>query len=121
MSLQILGTQTGYADTYTGATASPEEEVAWDDDVEEAEEPPIHAVTGANKPSNDSTTTLNATSANDLLKPSEPRRSNEDDKSVAGSDASYDIVSGTTTRAAGSPKEEKKEGGARDESDDDWE
>lgn len=72
-------------------------------------------------PNNESTTTLNATTtANDLLKPNEPRRSTDDTKSVAGSDASYDIVSGATTRAAGSPKEEKREVG-KDESDDDWE
>jgi hypothetical protein len=55
------------------------------------------------------------------LKPSEPRRSHEDEaKSVADSDASYDIVRGATSRAMGSPKEEKR--GGRDESDDDdWE
>ncbi|KAK4549473.1 hypothetical protein LTR36_006470 [Oleoguttula mirabilis] len=103
-----------------GATASPEEEVAWDDDDEDDASSTPHAVPDAIKPSNDSTTTLNASTANDLLKPSEPRRSNEDDKSVAGSDASYDIVSGTTSRTPSSPKEEKKEGG-KDESDDDWE
>ncbi|KAK5123558.1 hypothetical protein LTR85_002596 [Meristemomyces frigidus] len=105
-----------------GATAAPEEEVAWDDDDEETEESATpHVVSGAIRPSNDSTTTLNAPAANDLLKPNEPRRSHEDDKSVAGSDASYDIVSGTTSRAAGSPKEEKKEGGKDESDDDDWE
>ncbi len=57
------------------------------------------------------------------MKPSEPRRSHEDEaKSVAGSDASYDIVSGATSRAMGSPKEEKRGGSGKDESDDDdWE
>lgn len=45
----------------------------------------------------------------DLLKPvASPRRSEEDMKSTAGSDASYDIVSGATSRTPGSPKEEKK-------------
>ena len=63
---------------------------------------------------------MNAPASNDRLKPKEPRRST-DDKSVADSDASYDIVSGATSRAAGSPKEEKKEGGKSEESDDDWE
>lgn len=55
------------------------------------------------------------------LKPAEPRRSHEDEaKSVADSDASYDIVSGATSRAMGSPREEKR--GGKDESDDDdWE
>ncbi|KAI4699903.1 hypothetical protein J4E89_011077 [Alternaria sp. Ai002NY15] len=38
--------------------------------------------------------------------PAQPRRSN-DEKSVADSDASYDLVSGTTTRAPGSPQEGK--------------
>lgn len=44
----------------------------------------------------------------DLLKPASPRKS-EDGKSTAGSDASYDIVSGATSRTPGSPKEEKKD------------
>jgi len=52
-----------------------------------------------------------------------PRRSHEDAKSVADSDASYDIVSGATSRAMGSPKEEKKDviKGADESDDDDWE
>ncbi len=119
----------------TGAASAPAEaDVAWDDDDEdEAQSSTPNAVTGA--PSNNSTTTLNATTtpetdstpplvntANDLLKPSqEPRRSNEDEsRSVADSDVSYDIVSGATSRAAGSPKEEKR-GVEKEESDDDWE
>ncbi|KAK5136765.1 hypothetical protein LTR08_002061 [Meristemomyces frigidus] len=104
-----------------GASADPAEEVAWDDDDEDESSTPS-ATAGAPKPSNDSTTTLSAPAVNDLLKPSESRRSHEDDKSVAGSDASYDVVSSTTSRAPGSPKEERKEAG-KDESDgdDDWE
>ncbi|KAI6848492.1 BSD-domain-containing protein [Hortaea werneckii] len=103
-----------------GAAAQPEEEeVGWGSDNED-ESAALQAKSG--KPTNDSSTTLNATagssSSNDLLKPKEPRRST-DDKSVADSDASYDIVSGATSRAAGSPKEEKKE--KSEESDDDWE
>jgi hypothetical protein len=51
------------------------------------------------------------------LKPSEPRKSN-DQNSQSGSDASYDIVSGPSSRAPGSPKEAK----AIEESDEeDWE
>ncbi|KAI6841734.1 hypothetical protein KC340_g1232 [Hortaea werneckii] len=102
-----------------GAAAQPEEEeVGWGSDNEDESTTPNPKST---KPTNDSSTTLNATagsSSNDLLKPKEPRRST-DDKSVADSDASYDIVSGATSRAAGSPKEEKKE--KSEESDDDWE
>ncbi|KAI7486745.1 BSD-domain-containing protein [Hortaea werneckii] len=102
-----------------GAAAQPEEEeVGWGSDNEDESATPSAK---SAKPTNDSSTTLNATagsSSNDLLKPKEPRRST-DDKSVADSDASYDIVSGATSRAAGSPKEEKKE--KSEESDDDWE
>ncbi|KAI7200999.1 BSD-domain-containing protein, partial [Hortaea werneckii] len=102
-----------------GAAAQPEEEeVGWGSDNEDESTTPNPKST---KPTNDSSTTLNATagsSSNDLLKPKEPRRST-DDKSVADSDASYDIVSGATSRAAGSPKEEKKE--KSEASDDDWE
>ncbi|KAK0918825.1 hypothetical protein LTR91_006458 [Friedmanniomyces endolithicus] len=119
-----------------GAASAPAEaDVAWDDDDEDEAQSstPNAVVTGA--PSNNSTTTLNATTApetdstpplvntaNDLLKPSkEPRRSNEDEsRSVADSDVSYDIVSGATSRAAGSPKEEKR-GVEKEESDDDRE
>ena len=110
-----------------GATADPTEEVAWDDDdEEEAEESttPSATTTAVLKPSNDSTTTLSAPTpvANDLLKPNEPRRSHEDDKSVAGSDASYDVISGTTSRAPDSPKDGKKDVGKEEsDGDDDWE
>lgn len=53
------------------------------------------------------------------LKPAQPRRSN-DEKSVADSDASYDLVSGATSRAPGSPQDKKKDTAA-DDSDEDWE
>ena len=53
------------------------------------------------------------------LKPKSPRRSNEDEKrSVADSDASYDIVSGQVSRAPGSEVGDSRKG---EESDDDWE
>lgn len=102
-----------------GAAGEAEEEVGWDDDEDENESstPQPHAK------ASESTTTLNATSgaietgASDLLKPKDSRRSEDENKSVAGSDASYDMVSGTTTRAAGSPKDKTKD----EESDDDWE
>lgn len=60
------------------------------------------------------------------LKPAQPRRSN-DEKSVADSDASYDLVSGTTSRAPsrapGSPQQDKKKVVAEEEESDeeDWE
>lgn len=68
----------------------------------------------------DSTNTLQAeVPAVESLKPvAEPRRSH-DEKSVADSDASYDLVSGSTSRAPGSPQGAKSKA---DESDDeDWE
>jgi hypothetical protein len=56
------------------------------------------------------------------LRPAQPRRSN-DEKSVADSDASYDLVSGTTSRAPGSPQQEKKKPVLEEEESDeeDWE
>ncbi|EME49921.1 hypothetical protein DOTSEDRAFT_68665 [Dothistroma septosporum NZE10] len=102
-----------------GATADTEEEVAWDDDdeVESSTPQPPHAI---NSKASESTTTLNASAAdaNAHLKPNEPRRSEDENKSVADSDASYDLVSGATSRAHGSPKEAAKKD---DDSDDDWE
>ncbi|KAK3714084.1 hypothetical protein LTR37_008113 [Vermiconidia calcicola] len=113
-----------------GATTTPsaDEEIAWDNDEEE--EPSTTPV--RNHRASASTTTLTqpattsiteAAEANDsLLKPQSPRRSHEDDKSVADSDASYDLVSGATSRATGSPKEDKRDlAPGKEDSDDDWE
>lgn len=109
-----------------GAANDPTEEVAWDEDSDDeaAATTPSNNANAAttNKAASESTTTLNATSTNANLKPNSPRRSHEDEiKSVADSDASYDIVSGATSRAAGSPKEEKRESSGGQDSDDDWE
>ena len=100
----------------SGAAVDNDEEVAWDDEDEEAASSTPNAVK-TSKVASESTTTLTQGG----LKPSEPRQSHEDEaKSVADSDASYDIVSGATSRAMGSPKDEKRS--MRDESDDDdWE
>jgi hypothetical protein len=59
------------------------------------------------------------------LAPAQPRRSN-DEKSVADSDASYDLVSGATSRAPsrapGSPQQDKKKAvNEESEEEDDWE
>ena len=108
----------------TGAAANTEEEVAWDESDDEAEQPSEEKASTPQPSSHKasaSTTTLNAPAANDLLA---PRKSHEDEaKSVADSDASYDLVSGATSRAPGSPKEEKKAGSGKGEEsdDDDWE
>lgn len=50
----------------------------------------------------------------------QPRRSN-DEKSVADSDASYDLVSGATSRAPGSPQNDKKKAVAEESDEEDWE
>lgn len=108
-------------DAQLGASTDPEEEVAWDDDEEEEPSSSTLNAVKNNKAASESTTTLNAPATNDTLKLPSPRRSHEDEsKSVADSDASYDIVSGGTSRATGSPKEERRDVGKED-SDDDWE
>ena len=105
---------------HLGAATDPSEEIAWDDEEDDETSTPNNTVSN-NRIASESTTTLTQPTR-DSLKPTSPRRSNEDEsKSVAGSDASYDIVSGATSRATGSPKEEKREVGKGDERDDDWE
>ncbi|KAF2742780.1 BSD-domain-containing protein [Sporormia fimetaria CBS 119925] len=90
-------------DMLKASTPADEEEVAWDEDSDED--------SGDDKASTpvkpDTTSNLAASKEtlkpdDNLLKP-EGRRSN-DEKSVADSDASYDLVSGTSTRTPGTPK-----------------
>lgn len=120
----------------TKASADETEEVAWDEDSEEEDSsttpqpkqgetaPPKRLVA---QNTNDSSTTLHQVPAagHDAtsLKPEAPSRRSHDEKSVADSDASYDLVSGATSRAPGSPKDEAgKSPGKIDESDEeDWE
>ncbi|RAK97396.1 BSD domain-containing protein [Aspergillus ibericus CBS 121593] len=90
-----------------------EEEVKWDDDSDDdnTDSPSTPQVkSSANK------TATPAPTDKDTLKPTEPRRSN-DQQSQPDSESSYDLVSGTTSRTPASPKEKPKD----DESDDDWE
>ncbi|KAF2269683.1 hypothetical protein CC78DRAFT_528871 [Lojkania enalia] len=95
-----------------------EEEVRWDEDSDEEGE-----TTTPKNPANNlaaSKDTLKPVAV-DSLKPSEqPRRSN-DEKSVADSDASYDLVSGATSRAPGSPQDKKKEVVTEESDEEDWE
>lgn len=102
--------------------ANIDEEIGWDSD-EEDEQPSKPAKLDV-KNANDSTTTLSqaqtqhtpkAATAAGGLQP-ESRRSH-DEKSVADSEASYDIVSGAPSRAASSPKERK----AEESDEEDWE
>ncbi|ATY58917.1 BSD domain-containing [Cordyceps militaris] len=92
--------------------AAAEDEVGWDDDESDDEG------TAPKKPASvESSTTINP-KKDGLLKP-EARKSN-DEKSQADSEASYDVVGGTSglpSQAASSPKESKKD----EDSDDDWE
>ncbi|KAF4554418.1 BSD domain-containing protein 1 [Elsinoe fawcettii] len=99
-----------------GAAADASEEVGWGDDDEDDESTtPVND--GKTNPASQSTTTLTPPKANEGAEKS-PRRSNEDDKkSTADSDASYDIVSGATSKTPSSPKEAKKD----DSDDEDWE
>ncbi|KJZ78473.1 hypothetical protein HIM_01864 [Hirsutella minnesotensis 3608] len=97
--------------------ASAEDEVGWDDDSDDETTQDKDAVkeTGT---SATSSTTLQPQAASHA-KPIESRKSN-DEKSVADSEASYDVVgaaSGKTSQAPNSPKEGKK----AEDSDDDWE
>ncbi|KAI1609843.1 hypothetical protein EDD36DRAFT_444941 [Exophiala viscosa] len=123
------------------ASAHEAEEVGWDEDSEDEEpvasstphltqaevQPPKVVVAQI---TNDSSSNLHQTMQPPLpssdpstLKPEAPARRSHDEKSVADSDASYDLVSGATSRAPGSPREEVgKSPGRIDESDEeDWE
>ncbi|MCJ1359837.1 MAG: hypothetical protein MMC33_009840 [Icmadophila ericetorum] len=125
--------------------AAVEEEVAWDEDSDSdtsstpkpetkttatKSRQPLHTTQTASSASTPTaSTTLSESSTaeadQDLLKPSEPRKS-QDLHSQPDSDASYDLVSGATTGAPGSPGEEKlervEEGEKKEDSDEeDWE
>ncbi|KAK1755727.1 BSD domain-containing protein 1-B [Echria macrotheca] len=103
--------------------ASAEEEVGWDEDSDDEAAPAASKATPApnNRPgSTESSTTLHPQSTQNLLKPSEPRKSN-DEKSQADSEASYDVVgarSGVPSQAPNSPKDSRK---GEDSDEEDWE
>jgi len=115
------------------ASSTTTEEVAWDEDSDDENENASSTpqIREPSEPSPQFTTNLSSSTKtlqqvppteSEVLKP-EGRRSH-DEKSVADSDASYDLVSGTASRAPGSPKEEvtKNVAGRTDESDEeDWE
>ena len=140
----------GESDTncFVGATTNAEEEVGWDDESDD--EQASAAATPKNGQAHTSTSTSTSTSApsatskadaskasstppsaqpvaaakddsdNATLKPvAEPRKSNE--HSSAGSDASYDLVSGATSRTPGSPSTEAAKKVEDSDDEDDWE
>lgn len=116
----------------SGATLpDSSESISWDNDSDsdnddESSTPQQHQATksGPSHPyipgnaSPASQTTITDPSAPisnpDHLKPTEPRRS-QDEKSQPDSDASYDLVSGATSRAPGSPRK------GDEEDEEDWE
>lgn len=101
------------------STPADEEEVGWDEDSDsDAESPASSTPKTAKAPA------TNLAASTKTLKPEataeQPRRSN-DEKSVADSDASYDLVSGATSRAPGSPQDRKKDAVAEESDEEDWE
>lgn len=120
------------ADRLTATSTDPEE-VGWDDDSDDEHHPSTpHNTADPTVPTTPRAKQVQSVlehhttgnSETDTLRP-EPRRSH-DEKSVADSDASYDLVSGATSRAPGSPKEEKKSSSAsggkgEDSEEEDWE
>ncbi|KIX03751.1 uncharacterized protein Z518_07304 [Rhinocladiella mackenziei CBS 650.93] len=118
------------------ASANDTEEVGWDEDsdddreasstpqLQETQGPPPKLLVAQN--TNDSSTTIHQTPVSadaGSLKPEISGRRSHDEKSVADSDASYDLVSGATSRAPGSPKDDAGKSSAKvEESDEeDWE
>ena len=102
----------------TGA-ADGEEEVAWDDDSDSESGSPSTPQVKASK--NKSAAASSNVDRDASLKPSEPRRSN-DQQSQADSESSYDLVSGSTSRAPESPKEKTLLSSTAEDSDEeDWE
>ncbi|KAI0864009.1 BSD domain-containing protein [Xylaria cubensis] len=119
--------------------ASAEEEIGWgdeeseddsEDDSEEGSDEESEEEAPSNKPvekiqrpgSTESSTTIHPPKPK-LLKPSEPRKSN-DEKSQADSDTSYDVVgaaSGNPSQAPNSPKDSRKVEDSDDEEDSDEE
>ncbi|KIX98474.1 uncharacterized protein Z520_05775 [Fonsecaea multimorphosa CBS 102226] len=112
------------------ASTHETEEVGWDEDSDE-EEQEEQATSSTPQPrdnhdaaaaaaaavpkvlvaqnTNDSSTTIHQTplpAESSSLKPTTEGRRSHDEKSVADSDASYDLVSGANSRAPGSPKDD---------------
>ncbi|KFZ03372.1 hypothetical protein V501_09379 [Pseudogymnoascus sp. VKM F-4519 (FW-2642)] len=110
-----------------GAAADAEEEVGWDEDSDD-EATPASAAATKNKPTSSvaSSQTINPPAApprdDSRLDPADAKRkTSADGRSVADSEASYDVVgarSGVPSAAPGSPRQEGKKG---EESDEDWE
>ncbi|KAI1325023.1 BSD-domain-containing protein [Xylariaceae sp. FL0255] len=117
------------AKSFTGATGWGEDEEDWGEDDEEDDTKTTTTKAAERPASTESSTTIHppkaaaaaAADPSTLLKPSEPRKSN-DEKSQADSDTSYDVVgarSGVPSQAPSSPKESRKV--EEDSDDEEWE
>ncbi|POS83199.1 hypothetical protein EPUL_004730, partial [Erysiphe pulchra] len=103
-------------DLLKGAVASTEEDVGWDEESDNENE--VEATTIRGPASAESSTTLHPkskTTEQKHLKPEESRKS-QDGKSVADSEASYDVVGTASATAPGSPLDMH----VADESEEDW-
>ncbi|KAK4147516.1 BSD domain-containing protein 1-B [Dichotomopilus funicola] len=104
------------------AAAAEEEDDDDEDSDDETEVGPSKSAAAPNRPgSAGSSTTIHPPTTNKAVKPSEPRKSN-DEKSQADSDASYDVVgqrSGVPSQAPNSPKEGRKGDEESDDSEED--
>ncbi|KFX85911.1 hypothetical protein O988_09857 [Pseudogymnoascus sp. VKM F-3808] len=113
-------------DLLKGAAADAEEEVGWDEDSDDEATPASAPAKNKSTSSVASSQTINPPAAasrdDSRLDPADAKRkTSADGRSVADSEASYDVVgarSGVPSAAPGSPRQEGKKG---EESDEDWE
>jgi len=103
-----------------GVATDSEEGLDWGDDDDDDDEVPkvqsSHQDTATPVPENNTKKDLSPMT---ISKGNELDVNHDDKKSAADSDASYDLVSGTTTKSIGSPAVQAKREG--DDEEDDWE
>ncbi|KAH0257943.1 BSD-domain-containing protein, partial [Aureobasidium melanogenum] len=93
-----------------GATQTTDEDLTWgsDDSDDEEDKAPTPTKEKTPVPATTAAATTPSTTKEKLEAPA-AQQHEEETKSVSSSDASYDMVSGTTSRATGSPKDEKSD------------
>ncbi|KAG9672378.1 BSD-domain-containing protein, partial [Aureobasidium melanogenum] len=94
-----------------GATQTTDEDLTWgsDDSDDEEDRAPTPTKEKTPVPATTPTATASSTTTKEKLEAPTAQQHEEETKSVTSSDASYDMVSGTTSRATGSPKDEKSD------------
>ncbi|KAH0156732.1 BSD-domain-containing protein, partial [Aureobasidium melanogenum] len=94
-----------------GATQTTDEDLTWgsDDSDDEEDRAPTPTKEKTPVPATTATATASSTTPKEKLEAPTAQQHEEETKSVTSSDASYDMVSGTTSRATGSPKDEKSD------------